>query len=93
MDSTSRRGFLGVAGAGAAALGVAALDPHVLTGAFHTSPRPPPLPADSTGAFVAYVQDATTGQVVIMTGEREVVVRDQDLAARIARAGASRTAV
>jgi hypothetical protein len=39
------------------------------------------------------VQDATTGEVVIMTGEREVVVRDRDLAARIARAGASRTAV
>jgi len=93
MDRTSRRGFLGVAGAGAAALGVAALDPEVLTGTFRTSPRPAPLPADSTGAFVAYVQDATTGEVVIMTGEREVVVRDRDLAARIARAGASRTAV
>jgi len=91
MASTSRRGFLGVAGAGAAALGIATLDPQVLTRDRDTGA--PPLPADSTGAFVAYVHDATTGEVVVMTGEREVVVRDRDLAARIARAGASRTAV
>jgi hypothetical protein len=33
---------------------------------------------------VAFVRDAATGEVVVMVGERQVVVHDTDLARRIA---------
>ena len=40
--------------------------------------------ANTTEPVVAYVRD---GQISIMTGEREVTVRDRKLAAQIIRAG------
>jgi hypothetical protein len=40
--------------------------------------------ASASGPVVAYVHD---GQISIMTGEREVTVRDRKLAAQIVRAG------
>jgi len=35
---------------------------------------------------VAYIRDPSRGEISVMTGEREVTVRDPKLAARIARA-------
>jgi hypothetical protein len=35
---------------------------------------------------VAYVKDPSSGEISVMSGDREVLVRDRKLAARIARA-------
>ena len=86
MSKPSRRGFLAAAGAGAAAVGVAAAVPR------GASASPDPAPAARSGhtePLVAYVRDAHTGEVAVMVGEREVVVHDHDLAARIARVARS----
>jgi hypothetical protein len=76
MKDTSRRGFLAAAGTGVAAATVA---PAVL-GAAAAGAAP-----NQQGAVVAYVKDASAGQVAVMAGEREVVVTDKDLVASITR--------
>jgi FlaG/FlaF family flagellin (archaellin) len=84
-DDQSRRGFLAVAGAGTAVAASAAL----LGGAGaagatqHTASTQ--VPAEATTPLVAYVRDAHTGEVCVMVDDREVVVHDKELAARIAR--------
>jgi hypothetical protein len=35
---------------------------------------------------VAFVKDPSSGEISVMSGEREVIVRDRELAARIGRA-------
>ncbi len=79
MNDPTRRGFLVIAGAGAAAAGAAALAPSAEAAAVTA-------PADATGPLIAYVTDMQRGEVTLMVGEREVVVHDRDLAARLARA-------
>jgi FlaG/FlaF family flagellin (archaellin) len=84
----SRRGFLAAVGAGAAGVAGAA----VLGGATSADAKTPTaqpattVPADANEPLVAYVRDAHSGEVAVMVGEREVVVHDRELAARIARA-------
>ena len=73
MKESSRRGFLVATGTGVAA---AAVTPALMSAATADAASGPPQ-------FVAYVQDAKAGTVVIMQGEREVNVTDKDLAARI----------
>jgi hypothetical protein len=81
----SRRGFLSVAGAGAAGVAGAAVLGN--TASAQAKPAPAtPVPAEATEPLVAYVRDARTGEVAVMVGEREVVVHDRELAARIAQA-------
>lgn len=81
MTDQTRRGFLAVAGAGAAgAAGAAVL------GSADAAAKPTTVPKDADQPLVAYVRDAHTGEVAVMVGEREVVVHDPELAARIARA-------
>ena len=41
---------------------------------------------------VAYVEDAGSGRVSVMTGDAETVVRVPDLVARLSRAATGRTA-
>lgn len=84
MDS-SRRGFIGTAGAGAAIAGLAALAPGAAADAPNKSPRAS-VPARASGSLVAHVADVHGDTVTLLVGEREVVVRDQDLVARLARA-------
>ena len=79
-SGSSRRRFLAVAGTGAAAAGaVAALSP--LTRADGATPTAPAAGVD--GPLVAFVTDAATGELTIMHGEREVVVRDRALVATL----------
>jgi hypothetical protein len=51
---------------------------------------PPALPAVSAPSFAeplaAYVRDAATGEISIMVGTREVIVRDVNLVARLIQA-------
>ena len=79
MSETSRRKFLAVAGAGAAAstVGIAA-------GAQAAEARRRPDSAQET--VVAYIKDHRSNEVRLMVGEREVVVRDRDLVTRILNA-------
>lgn len=75
MGDHSRRGFLALAGAGAATVGLTAVVPGA--GA---------APATGVGPLVAYVKDSRSGEVAVMIGEREVIVHDRELVARLARA-------
>ena len=82
MDQPNRRGFLAIAGAGAAVVGAVAVAPS----ANASTPAPTTVPAHVKQPLVAYGRDAHTGEVAVMIGDREVVVHDRELAARIARA-------
>ncbi|MFI5261514.1 MAG: hypothetical protein ACHQZR_03020, partial [Candidatus Limnocylindrales bacterium] len=98
MADLSRRRFiagtaLGVA-AGAAAvsgLGAAAAVPQLLAAAGHMpsedAPDLTPLGTD----VIAHLRDASTGEVSLMVGDREVVYQDAQLAARLLK-GARRAA-
>jgi hypothetical protein len=82
MSDLTRRGFVkssaGVAGAaaGMTALGTLVTEQAEAKEGTHGHPHP----------VVAYVRDARSGEISVMSGNREVRVRDRKLAARIARA-------
>jgi hypothetical protein len=78
MNDTSRRRFLGVAGAGAAVAGAAA----VIPGAAFAG-ETPRRSGGASESVVAYVGDARGSELTLLVGEREVVVRDRDLVRRL----------
>jgi hypothetical protein len=91
MADLSRRTFLGAsaAAAGAAVIGV----PIATAAAGSGTPAAAPLAAGgallgakASGPLVAYVKDASSGDVSIMVGTQEVKYHDPDLVARLARA-------
>ena len=79
MGDTNRRGFLAVAGAGAAA-GTVALTTGRADAATTVGAN------GASEAVVAYVEDHRSSEVHLMVGDREVVVHDRDLVARILNA-------
>ena len=79
MGNSTRRGFLAMAGIGAAAVGAAAVEAG---GAAAAEQR-------SSGPLVAYVRDVRRGEISVMVGEHEVVVRDRDLVNRLVHASRS----
>ncbi len=81
MSDTSRRKFLAVAGAGAAA---AASTVGLAGAAQAAEARRKPNAAQDT--VVAYVKDHRSSELRLMVGEREVVVNDRDLVTRILNA-------
>jgi hypothetical protein len=81
MGNSSRRGFLQAAGVGAAVVGVGAIAPSATAASNDVA-----LPAGATGGLLAHVSDVRGDTVVLHVGDREVVVRDADLVARLARA-------
>ncbi|HEY7044432.1 MAG TPA: hypothetical protein VH419_12250 [Nocardioidaceae bacterium] len=80
MSDSTRRGFLALVGAGAATAATAAAAPGSLA-ADDWAPK-----ITSHRPLVAYVTDPSKGRVSVMVGEREVVVHDRDLVARLLRA-------
>jgi hypothetical protein len=81
MSDTSRRKFLAVAGAGAAAGTVG------LTGvASAASAETRRKPDSAQETVVAYVKDHRSSKLRLMVGEREVVVNDRDMVNRILNA-------
>jgi hypothetical protein len=91
MSDATRRGFLVFAGAGTAAAVGAVAVPKIFSDeagqAGDTGGTAPQLAAeDLTGAdsFVVHVKDVKSGRLAIMVGEREVLVTDRELAARLA---------
>jgi len=81
MNTTSRRRFLGVAGAGVAATAATAAVPGVALAA--PTARSPHA---ATESVVAYVSDAASSELTLLVGEREVVVHDRDLVHRLLNA-------
>ncbi|MFD3401371.1 twin-arginine translocation signal domain-containing protein [Kribbella sp. NPDC058693] len=88
MSDATRRGFLVFAGAGtAAAVGAVAVPKIFSDEAGQAGDAGSQLAAeDLTGAdsFVVHVKDVKSGRLAIMVGEREVLVTDRELAARLA---------
>ncbi|WP_020388740.1 twin-arginine translocation signal domain-containing protein [Kribbella catacumbae] len=74
-SDATRRGFLVMAGAGAAAVAT----PGAVA-------QPATFTTESSGPLVAYVGNVGRSEVSIMVGEQEVVVHDADLVARLVRA-------
>ncbi len=81
MSETSRRNFMAAAGAGAAATTAVALSAG--------SAQAKPASLSTKGAkesVVALIDDHRSGTIRLLVGEREVVVNDRDLVARILNA-------
>ena len=85
MTDQSRRTFLRGAGVVAGAATAPALNPA--SGAFAARPSDdePQQGEANTDTLVAYVKDAKSGQISVLSGDREVVVTDRKLAQRLAR--------
>lgn len=78
MSDLTRRGFVKTS-AGAAA-GMSAI------GALTVAHVEAEEPAGGSEPIVAYIKDPRKGEISVMSGEREVRVRNPKLAAQIARA-------
>jgi hypothetical protein len=79
MEPTNRRTFLRNTGIAVAAAGAATAIPATAASALERST--PPVPDDAPDApVVAHVRNVKKGEVVLYTGEREVVVNDRRLA-------------
>ena len=93
MEQPNRRKFLIIAGAGAgaAAVGVAAAKTGLSDSDEPSAGTAAAIPAGAK-PLVAYVHDAGSGRVSVMTDEAETVVHDPDLVARLTRAATGRTA-
>ena len=94
MSTANRRGFLKIAGAGAAAVGATSLVGAAagtdVAGAAAVAAVPASasesLPAGASGSMVAYVKDVSTGEVSLMVEGHEVTVTDHQLVAKLAKA-------
>lgn len=78
MSDTSRRSFIAVAGAGVAASAVSLAPAAVAATTRKAKAANEPV--------VAFVEDPASGVIQLMLGEREVVITDRDLVARILNA-------
>lgn len=84
MIESSRRKFLAATGAGAAAVGAAA----VLPATAEAATGPDTLEADLAGntgpmPVIVTIDDPGSGRISVLHGEREFTVTDRDLADRI----------
>ena len=87
MSDTSRRKFLAAAGVGAA--GTVGLTG--IAGSAEAAPADATRTTDSAREpVVAFVEHPYADRVHLMVGEREIVVHDKDLAARILNAAGGR---
>ncbi|NYI79840.1 hypothetical protein [Nocardioides panzhihuensis] len=91
MSEQSRRGFLVIAGAGtAAAVGAVAVPKIFGSTSADAAAGLESVDLANAESFVVHVKNVKQGQLVIMVGDREVLVTDRELAARLA--GSTRTA-
>lgn len=80
MNETSRRKLLAVAGAGAAATTVG------LTAKSASAAEAKPKAGSAQERVVAVVDNHRGSELVLLVGEREVVINDRDLVTRILNA-------
>ena len=93
MSTSSRRTFLAFTGAGAAAVGAAAVLPASLAGAQSVADHELDAADFDAGAgaslseavLMAFVTDRATGEVTVIDGETEITLTDPALASRIAQ--------
>jgi hypothetical protein len=88
VRSVSRRGFLTAASAGAAGIGVLAAAGPAVTNLVTDSEdaSPAEVPAALTAEpVVAQIRDVASGEISIMSGMQEVVVKDPQLVMRLLR--------
>ncbi len=78
MSDLTRRGF--VRNSAGAAAGITAI------GALGVGQAEADAPAAGSHPVVAYVRNPRSGEIAVMSGDREVTVHDRQLAAQIARA-------
>lgn len=78
MSDLTRRGF--VKNSAGAAAGMTAI------GALVAGQAEADVSAAGSDPVVAYVRDPRKGEIAVMSGDREVTVRDKKLAAQISRA-------
>lgn len=89
--AASRRTFIAgasaatVAGAAIVAAGTTGTAAAATTAAVTTSGASTPVAGRGGPAVVAYVRDLASGEIRLMSGEREVVVHDRALARTLAR--------
>ena len=81
MSESTRRGF--VKSSASAAAGMTVIGALVSEQADAADAQ---VVAAGSGSVVAYVKNPGSGEISVMSGEREVTVRDPKLAAQIARA-------
>lgn len=84
MSDSTRRGFLTLAGATAAAGAAAVAIPSAAGAA--TPAEDTSLPSNAAPSMVVYVSDVKSGKATLMIDGAEVHVTDKVLVARIARA-------
>jgi hypothetical protein len=86
LASLTRRGFLGAAGIGAASVGVMSSTAGISLVSDSQEIDPGEVPAAAMAEpLVAQVRDFGTGEISIMSGLREVIVRDPQLVMRLLR--------
>ncbi len=82
MKEMTRAGF--VKSSAAAVVGASALG-AIATGAAEADEHADSAPVAGSEPVVAYVRNPSKGEIAVMSGEREVILRDRRLAARLAR--------
>jgi hypothetical protein len=88
MSKLTRRGFINTsvgAAAGLAAAGALGAAP-ALAGAIVKPNRNTPLAEGAGQPMVAYVRNASKGEIALMVGEREVSYHDSEVVARLIKA-------
>jgi hypothetical protein len=86
MSESTRRNFLIASGAGAAAVGVAAALPG--TASAQAVGKSQPSNPHNAEPLVAHIGDPSTGTLSLFVADRELVLHDPDLVARLTRAAA-----
>jgi hypothetical protein len=92
MKALSRRSFLGRGSVVAAAAGLGAMAPATVGALLSDAPvlgdasQEAPAVGNVEGAVVAHISDASTGQLSIFNGTREVVIKDPTVVSRLLRA-------
>ena len=87
MAKLTRRDLIKQTSAGAAALGALAALPGLAgaQGAAEAHATAPAV-ADRSGPLVAYLRDVAKGEIGLLVGTREIIVRDRELAQRLLKA-------
>lgn len=87
MAKLTRRGFIKRTSIGAATIGALAAAPGLAVA--HASPRTRMTDlstAELHGPLVAHVRNVSSGEIALLIGTREVVVRDPELVMRLVNA-------
>jgi hypothetical protein len=86
MAQLSRRGFIKTTSIGAATIGALATMPGLVAAHAAEPEMPAAASTDSARQLVAFVRDASRGEIILMVDEREIVIRDHELVQRLIRA-------